>query len=117
FARADLPAEEASANVAYLRQMLAEPDRWKWLARADDAVPHRRVAPTPPGAPPKQTPVAPKGTPPKQTAAAPTPAPAASKPPAGASKPAAAPKRPAPEHDGQDARVQMPLSINPLAQN
>jgi Flp pilus assembly protein TadD len=32
-ARADLPPEEAAANVAYLRQMLAQPNNWKKLAR------------------------------------------------------------------------------------
>jgi Flp pilus assembly protein TadD len=32
-ARADLPSEEAAANVAYLRQMLAQPNSWKKLAR------------------------------------------------------------------------------------
>ena len=32
-ARADLPPEEAAANVAYLRQMLAQPNSWKKLAR------------------------------------------------------------------------------------
>src|SRR5262249_21318231 len=31
-ARADLPAEEAAANVAYLRDMLAQPNSWKKLA-------------------------------------------------------------------------------------
>jgi len=28
-AQADLPADEAAANVAYLRQMLAQPNKWK----------------------------------------------------------------------------------------
>jgi Flp pilus assembly protein TadD len=28
-AQADLPADEAAANVAYLRQMLAHPNKWK----------------------------------------------------------------------------------------
>lgn len=28
-AQADLPADEAAANVAYLKQMLAHPDKWK----------------------------------------------------------------------------------------
>jgi len=32
-ARADLPPEEAAANVAYLRQMLVQPNNWKKLAR------------------------------------------------------------------------------------
>ena len=32
-ARADLPREEAAANVAYLRRMLAQPNSWKKLAR------------------------------------------------------------------------------------
>jgi Flp pilus assembly protein TadD len=32
-ARSDLPAEEASANVAYLRDMLAQPNNWKKLAK------------------------------------------------------------------------------------
>src|SRR5205085_4990159 len=32
-ARADLPPDEAAANVAYLRQMLAPPNSWKKLAR------------------------------------------------------------------------------------
>ena len=32
-ARADLPKEEASANVAYLRQMLKLPNNWKTLAK------------------------------------------------------------------------------------
>jgi len=32
-ARADLPPEEAAANVAYLRQMLAQPNSWKKLTR------------------------------------------------------------------------------------
>ena len=32
-ARADLPPDEAAANVAYLKQMLAQPDSWKKLAR------------------------------------------------------------------------------------
>jgi len=36
-ARADLPAEEAATNVAYLRQMLAQPNSWKKLARPTDA--------------------------------------------------------------------------------
>jgi Flp pilus assembly protein TadD len=31
-ARADLPPEEAAANVAYLKQMLSEPNDWKKLA-------------------------------------------------------------------------------------
>jgi Flp pilus assembly protein TadD len=31
-ARTDLPPEEAAANVAYLRQMLAQPNNWKKLA-------------------------------------------------------------------------------------
>ena len=30
-ARADLPPDEAAANVAYLKQMLAQPDTWKQL--------------------------------------------------------------------------------------
>ena len=32
-AKADLPSDEAAANVAYLRQMLAQPNSWKKLAR------------------------------------------------------------------------------------
>lgn len=32
-ARADLPPEEAAANVAYLRQMLSQPNSWKKLGR------------------------------------------------------------------------------------
>jgi len=32
-ARADLPPDAAAANVAYLRQMLAQPNNWKKLAR------------------------------------------------------------------------------------
>jgi hypothetical protein len=42
-ARADLPSEDATANVAYLRQMLAQPDTWKNLARqgGDRAAPAR----------------------------------------------------------------------------
>lgn len=32
-ARADLPPEEAAANVAYLRQMLSQPNPWKKLNR------------------------------------------------------------------------------------
>jgi Flp pilus assembly protein TadD len=32
-ARADLPPQEAAANVAYLRQMLKQPNNWKTLAR------------------------------------------------------------------------------------
>jgi len=32
-AQADLQSEEAAANVAYLRRMLAQPDNWKKLAR------------------------------------------------------------------------------------
>jgi Flp pilus assembly protein TadD len=41
--RADLPSEEATANVAYLRQMLAQSDTWKALARSpgDGAAPAR----------------------------------------------------------------------------
>jgi Flp pilus assembly protein TadD len=34
-ARADLPPEEAAANVAYLKQMLAQKQDWKKLARPD----------------------------------------------------------------------------------
>ncbi|MFL5049954.1 MAG: tetratricopeptide repeat protein [Xanthobacteraceae bacterium] len=42
-ARADLPSEEATANVAYLRHMLAQPDTWKNIARSggDGAAPAR----------------------------------------------------------------------------
>jgi Flp pilus assembly protein TadD len=36
-ARRDLPAEDAAANAAYLRQMLAQPDKWKQLRRLDKA--------------------------------------------------------------------------------
>jgi Flp pilus assembly protein TadD len=32
-ARSDLPSEEAAANVAYLREMLAQPNNWKKLAK------------------------------------------------------------------------------------
>jgi Flp pilus assembly protein TadD len=32
-AKADLPPEEASANVAYLRDMLKQPNKWKTLAK------------------------------------------------------------------------------------
>ena len=32
-ARADLPPEEAAANVAYLRRMLVEPNSWKKLGK------------------------------------------------------------------------------------
>jgi Flp pilus assembly protein TadD len=32
-ARADLPPDEAAANVAYLRAMLAQPNNWKKLGR------------------------------------------------------------------------------------
>lgn len=32
-ARADLPEDEAAQNVAYLRQMLAQPNQWKKLGR------------------------------------------------------------------------------------
>jgi len=35
-AQADLPPVEAAANVAYLRQMLAQPDHWKKLAGSGD---------------------------------------------------------------------------------
>lgn len=34
-AAAELPPEEAKANVAYLRAMLSQPDSWKQLERAD----------------------------------------------------------------------------------
>jgi Flp pilus assembly protein TadD len=34
-ARADLPPEEAAANVAYLKQMLAQRQDWKKLTRQD----------------------------------------------------------------------------------
>jgi Flp pilus assembly protein TadD len=34
-ARAELPAREAAANIAYLRQMLAQQDSWSKLAAAD----------------------------------------------------------------------------------
>jgi Flp pilus assembly protein TadD len=45
-ARADLPPEEAVANVAYLRQMLAQPNSWKKLAApgGDVAAPRPTVA-------------------------------------------------------------------------
>ena len=36
-ARADLPPDEAAANVAYLRQMLSQPNNWSKLARPGDA--------------------------------------------------------------------------------
>ena len=39
-ARADLPPDEAAANVAYLKQMLAQPDSWKKLARPAVASPN-----------------------------------------------------------------------------
>jgi Flp pilus assembly protein TadD len=46
-ARADLPSEDATANVAYLRQMLAQPDTWKNLARqGGDGAPPARAAKT-----------------------------------------------------------------------
>jgi Flp pilus assembly protein TadD len=32
-ARADLPPDEAAANVAYLRKMLAQQNNWKKLGR------------------------------------------------------------------------------------
>jgi Flp pilus assembly protein TadD len=32
-ARSELPPDEAAANVAYLKQMLAQPDEWKKIAR------------------------------------------------------------------------------------
>jgi Flp pilus assembly protein TadD len=32
-ARSDLPPDEAAANVGYLREMLAQPNNWKKIAR------------------------------------------------------------------------------------
>jgi Flp pilus assembly protein TadD len=55
-ARADLPPDEATANVAYLRKMLAEQNSWKKLAdkdkrpdakRASKGAPRARVANAP----------------------------------------------------------------------
>jgi Flp pilus assembly protein TadD len=43
-ARADLPPEDAAANVAYLRQMLSQPDDWKKLG----GPPSRPARPRPP---------------------------------------------------------------------
>ena len=43
-ARADLPADEAAANVTYLRQMVAQPNSWKKLAGAPDAAAPRKPA-------------------------------------------------------------------------
>jgi Flp pilus assembly protein TadD len=43
-ARADLPADEAAANVTYLRQMLAQPNSWKKLAGAPDAAAPKKAA-------------------------------------------------------------------------
>jgi Flp pilus assembly protein TadD len=45
-ARADMPPEEAAANVAYLRQMLAQPDSWKKLASQPPALPRSSNAPS-----------------------------------------------------------------------
>src|SRR5262245_49563175 len=45
-ARADLPPEEAAANVAYLRQMLAQPNSWKKLAGQPQAQPRSAKAPS-----------------------------------------------------------------------
>ena len=36
-ARADLPPDEAAANVAYLRQMMSQPNNWSKLARPGEA--------------------------------------------------------------------------------
>ncbi len=43
-ARADLPESEAAANVAYLRQMLARPDRWNKVAGKRPAAAGRNAA-------------------------------------------------------------------------
>ncbi len=54
-AAADLPTEEATANVAYLRQMLDQPDTWKSLARGGggEAAPARATKATAARRPPK----------------------------------------------------------------
>jgi Flp pilus assembly protein TadD len=57
-ARADLPSEEATGNVAYLRHMLAQPDTWKNLARQGGG-----AAPAPE---PKTAPAAPKAKAPRE---------------------------------------------------
>jgi Flp pilus assembly protein TadD len=38
-ARADLPEDEAAANVSYLRQMLAQQNRWKKMGKPDFGAP------------------------------------------------------------------------------
>jgi Flp pilus assembly protein TadD len=43
-ARADLPAEEAAANVAYLRKMLSEQNSWKKLAKPSESKPAAKAA-------------------------------------------------------------------------
>src|SRR5262249_8542419 len=43
-ARTDLPPEEAAANVAYLREMLAQPNNWKKLAGAKQPIGKQRIA-------------------------------------------------------------------------
>jgi Flp pilus assembly protein TadD len=40
-ARDDLPPEDAVANVAYLREMLSQPNSWKNMARRDSPAPTR----------------------------------------------------------------------------
>jgi Flp pilus assembly protein TadD len=42
-ARADLPSDEAAANVAYLRQMLAQGDDIKMIGRPTAAIPARKT--------------------------------------------------------------------------
>jgi Flp pilus assembly protein TadD len=60
-ARSDLPPDEAAANVAYLREMLAQPDTLKRLNSSDPA-PDRDPAPVPKrrGPPPSSTRPAPR---------------------------------------------------------
>jgi Flp pilus assembly protein TadD len=61
-ARADLPSEEATANVAYLRHMLAQSDTWKNLARSggDGAAPARAAKTVARAAPKAKAPAQPK---------------------------------------------------------
>ncbi len=43
-AQADLPPDEAAANVTYLRQMLSQPNSWKTIGRNDGKTPPRVAA-------------------------------------------------------------------------
>jgi Flp pilus assembly protein TadD len=116
-ARADLPSESATANVAYLRRMLAEPDQWKKLAQPAQhvAAPTRAAAATPRAAPaPTHTASVPtRAAAPNPTAS--TPARAAAATPAVTAAPAAVPKRKV--RETPKTQPQKPLSLDPLALN